>query len=74
MESQCNRVLKYMETHGSINQRAAMEELGCMRLASRISDLRRAGHSIKRQFVKGKNRYGEPVRFAEYKLIEKGDE
>lgn len=68
--TQCRRILRYMEDFGSITQMDAMNEFGCMRLASRISDLRRMGHAIRKETVSGKNRYGESIRFAKYSLIE----
>ena len=70
METQCERVLKYMHDFGSINPAQAMDDLGVMRLGARIWDLKRAGHPITRKMVKKKNRYGEPVSFAEYRLEE----
>ena len=70
METQCERVLQYMQDFGSVNPQQAMADLGIMRLAARISDLRRDGHQITRTLVSGKNRYGEVVRFAEYRLTE----
>ena len=68
--TQCDRVLKYMNDFGSISQAQAMRDLGVMRLAARIGDLREQGHQISRRMVAGKNRYGEPVSFAEYRLEE----
>lgn len=68
METQCERVLKYMQDFGSVNPQQAIADLGIMRLASRISDLKKEGYKISRQMVAGKNRYGEAVRFAEYRL------
>lgn len=44
--TQCDKVLEYMKTFGSITQLQALSDIGCMRLASRISDLRYQGHSI----------------------------
>ena len=70
METQCERVLKYMHDFGSINPAQAMDDLGVMRLAARISDLKEEGHNITTKRVKKKNRYGEPVSFAEYRLEE----
>lgn len=70
METQCERVLKYMHDFGSINPAQAMDDLGVMRLGARIWDLKKAGHNITRKMVKKKNRYGEPVSFAEYRLEE----
>jgi hypothetical protein len=59
-----------MKTFGSITQIQALFDLGCMRLASRISDLRQQGYTIGRRMKTGKNRYGESVSFAEYYLIQ----
>lgn len=64
--TQCERVLKYMEDFGEIDTMTAIRELGCMRLASRISDLKRRGIAIRRRMEKGKNRYGERVSWAVY--------
>lgn len=68
--TQCERIIKYMRDFGSINPLQAMADLGVMRLAARVSDLRDQGHEIDRRIVSGKNRYGEPVYFAEYRLME----
>ena len=70
MKPQRERVLQYMRDFGSINPLQAMGDLGVMRLGARIYDLKKAGHRITTQLVKGKNRYGEAVSFAEYKLEE----
>lgn len=71
--TQCERVLKYIEDFGSITSLQAVSDLGCMRLASRINDLKRMGISIRKRSVKAKNRYGETVYFAEYYFPEKDD-
>ena len=68
--TQCEKVLSYMRTFGSITQLEALSDIGCMRLASRISDLRQQGYAIGRRIKTGKNRYGDSVSFAEYYLIE----
>ena len=49
----------------------AMQEYGIMRLASRITDLKKAGYPIRREMVSRKNRYGETVSFARYSLAER---
>lgn len=67
--TQCQKVLDYMEQFGSITQLDALRDIGCMRLASRISDLREQGYPIGRRMKTGKNRYGDSVSFAEYYLI-----
>ena len=68
--TQCERVLQYMQDFGSINPLEAMKDLGVMRLASRVSDLKQEGYQIERQIVTTKNRYCEPTHYAEYRLME----
>lgn len=68
--TQCDKVLAYMRQFGSITQFQALQDIGCMRLASRISDLRQQGYAIGRRIKTSKNRYGDSVSFAEYYLIE----
>lgn len=66
--TQNERVLKYMDTFGSITQKEASEHLGVARLASRVNDLRMAGHPIVSEVETGKNRFGEPTRWARYRM------
>ena len=68
--TQCDKVLAYMRQFGSITQLEALQDIGCMRLASRISDLRQQGYAIGRRIKTSKNRYGDSVSFAEYYLEE----
>lgn len=68
--TQTERVLAYMREFGSITSFEAMNHLGVMRLASRISDLKRQGVPIERETAKAKNRYGEDTSFARYRLKE----
>lgn len=70
--TQCERILKYIQDFGSINPMQAMKDLGVMRLAARVADLKNAGYKISRRTVTGRNRYGNPVSFAEYRLEENG--
>lgn len=69
-KSQNQRILEYMREHGSITQLEALTELGVMRLASRISELRRAGYAISSEVVTVKNRYNEKCCIKKYKLSE----
>ena len=69
-QTQCEQVLEYMRKFGSITQFEALRDIGCMRLASRISDLRYQGYAIGRRMKTSKNRDGDDVYFAEYYLIE----
>lgn len=72
--SQCDLVLEYMRQFGSITQLEAIRDIGCMRLASRINDLRERGYAIGRRMKTSKNRYGKDVSFAEYYLEEDNHE
>ena len=57
--TQAERVLDYIEQFGSITQLEALQDLGVMRLASRISDLKKLGYPITSDVVAVKNRFGE---------------
>lgn len=72
--SQNQRVIEYMQEKGSITQMEALNKLGVMRLASRISDLRRNGYKITGSMETVKNRYGEKCRVKRYSLIEDNGE
>lgn len=67
-ESQCKKILQYIEENGSITQLDALREFGCMRLASRMSDLKKRGYPVEKRMETAKNRYGEPVRYARYSI------
>lgn len=64
--TQAQRVLAYIREFGAITQLEALRDLGVMRLASRISDLRRQGYNITGKTVAVKNRWGEECRIKSY--------
>jgi hypothetical protein len=66
--TQAERVLTYMQDFGSITQFEAMRDIGCMRLASRISDLKKKGYPIVSNMEAVKNRYGENCYVKRYRL------
>ena len=68
--SQCDMILRYMTENGGITAAEAVDEIGCYRLSSRIWDLKQAGHSIKKERLTKKNRYGKMVSYAKYTLEE----
>ena len=70
MKTQTERVLDYILEFGSITQLEALNELGVMRLASRISDLKRQGYHIESSREIVKNRYGEKCHIKRYSLSE----
>lgn len=65
-ETQAQRVLDYIREFGSITQLEALKELGVMRLASRISDLKRQGYIIESKPEAVLNRYGEKCYIKRY--------
>ena len=67
-QTQNERILDYIEEFGSITSLEAMRDLGVMRLASRISDMRERGHNIVSDFVPVKNRFGETCHIKRYRL------
>lgn len=64
-------ILRYMAECGSITSLDAMREFGCMRFASRISDLKNDGYDIRKVMEKSTNRFGDTVRYARYMFGEK---
>lgn len=72
--TQVERVVEYMEEKGSITQLEAIAELGVMRLASRISDLKKSGVPIKSETVAVKNRYNEDCYIKRYSLVKEESE
>jgi hypothetical protein len=71
--TQNQRVLDYMAETGGITQLEALNELGVMRLASRISDLRKRGYRITSEMLPVKNRYGEKCHIKRYKMEDGGE-
>ena len=66
--TQCERIMRHLEDYGSITSLEAIKEYGIMRLALRITDLKRKGHRITSETVSGINRYGETTYYKKYRL------
>ena len=66
----CEQILEYMERFGSINPLQALQDIGCFRLASRISDLKKQGYPIISERVNYNTRLGEANHFNKYRLKE----
>ena len=64
--TQTEQVLEYIREFGSITQLDALRDLGVMRLASRISDLKRSGYMIESKPEAVLNRYGEKCYIKRY--------
>lgn len=71
--TQAQRVLEYIEEFGGITQLEALKDLGVMRLASRISDLKKMGYPIRSETVAVKNRYDEACYIKRYSLAVNAD-
>ena len=67
---QCEMILDYIKEFGSITAIDAYRDIGCMRLAARISDIRNKGYKIRSEFEESKNRYGVKVMYVRYFLDE----
>lgn len=66
--TQCERIIRHLIDYGSISSIEAITEYGILRLASRISDLKRHGIDIVSETMTGKNRYGETTHYKVYRL------
>ena len=68
---QADEVLAFMKENGSITHRQAEDFLGCMRLASRIHELKRRKDpvNIKTDYIPVKARNGRVTHVARYSLV-----
>ena len=71
---QCERILAYLDEHGSITRMEAMSKLHIANLTARVADLRRAGVGMDAEQVVKKHRDGTVVRYARYRRKEHGAE
>ena len=67
--TQASMVLQYMRDFGSITAAQGMADLGVMRLAARIADLRKAGYAIESKTIQVRNRYGKTCNVAQYSEV-----
>lgn len=73
-ENQCEMILRYMDEHGSITSLEAIKNFGCLRLASRITDLRKKGYMIVKNTCRMENEDGSyRGSYAEYHLATEDD-
>lgn len=68
------RIMQHLRQHGTITGLEALQLYGIMRLASRISELKKRGEPITKEMRTSVNKYGAPVHYAEYRLIEESDQ
>lgn len=58
--SQTTEILNHLKQHGNLTPMEALTKYGCMRLASRINDLRGMGHPIETTIIRqGKKRWAK---------------
>ena len=68
--TQVERILRHIRDYGSITSLEAMNEYGIMRLASRMSDIKKAGYKVRSETVTGKNRHEETTHYSRYTIDE----
>ena len=65
---QKERIIEYLENHGSITPMDAIYHLGITKLSTRVSELKKNGVKFKQYMEEGTNRFGEPTRYMRYSL------
>lgn len=68
-KTQAQRIIDHLKSGRQLTQFEALQDLGIMRLASRISDLKRDGYVIDKKMIEVFNRFGEGCHVASYKLV-----
>lgn len=66
--TQIEKVLRHMQEFGSISSWEAIMEYGITRLGARIYELKKLGYPISSERQSTKNRFGENVSYAVYRL------
>jgi hypothetical protein len=67
--TQKQKILRHLQEIGAITPVQAFFDYSIMRLATRIFELKEDGYDIETIMLKSENKFGEPVRYAQYKLI-----
>lgn len=66
--NQCEKIVFYIKTFGSISSMEAFQDLGITRLSARIYELRNDGYQFDEKFETAKNRFGESVTYKRYRF------
>lgn len=69
-KTQREQIIDFMKKYGSITPMDAFMELGCTKLATRISEMIRDGVKIRKTPVKSVTRTGRKVIYMRYSLAE----
>ena len=67
--TQADRLLQYLKKNRYIEPMTAWQELGIYRLAARVYELRKSGHTIQKNTKNVTNRFGEKCNIAEYQYL-----
>lgn len=66
--TQYDRVLDHLQRNGKLSQKQAIRLFGAYRLSHIIYKMRKEGYRVLTTYKSGKNRFGDIVNWAEYKL------
>jgi hypothetical protein len=66
--TQKQKILRHLQEIGDITPVQAFFDYSIMRLAAIVFDLKDDGYDIETTILKSENKFGEPVRYAQYKL------
>ena len=69
--NQSKAIRAYLEEGNTLTSMEAFKMFGCTRLSAKIFNLRQRGYIIDSIPREGVNRYGNDVRFVEYRLVSK---
>ena len=70
--NQCELILNYIKTFGSISPLEAFRDLGITKLATRVSEMKKEGKTFNQEYEESYNRFGKKVRYMRY-YLEKGE-
>jgi hypothetical protein len=66
METQTQMILNALSTGERLTPMDAIKRIGCTKLSTRISELRRDGFKIQSEMIAVKNRFGKVVHVKQY--------
>lgn len=67
--TQQQTILKHLQEHSFITPNSSLQSYSIYRLSDVILKLRRKGHNIRTENMRGKNQFGQEVGYARYSLI-----
>ena len=67
--TQTEKIKKHLDEHGSITALEAINKYGILRLASRMSDLKKEGYRFTAERISVRNREDEVCQIAIYKKL-----